>query len=101
MGETHRELETRVSDHRRCCTSGTGSSAFATHKGCDPDFSMDSVDILGQEDNDRLRLLTESAMIQTLGGRNTILVSPNDKAINRVSGTLLPSTWLPLLRRQT
>ena len=101
VGETHRELETRVSDHRRCCTSGTGSSAFATHKGCDPDFSMDSVDILGQEDNDRLRLLTESAMIQTLGGRNTILVSPNDKAINRVSGTLLPSTWLPLLRRQT
>ena len=100
VGEAHRELKTRVDEHRRCCNAGAGTSAFATHTACQPDFSMDHVEILAREGHDRLRLLTESAMIQTVGGRHTILISPNDRNINRDSGTLLPNTWLPLLRKQ-
>ena len=53
--------------------------------------------MLGREKHTRLRLLLESAKIRTLGRFQTILVSPNDEAINRQSGAMLDDLWLPLL----
>ena len=72
-------------------------SVFATHPDCNPGFAMEDVAVLGREKHNRLRLLLESAKIRTLGRYKTILVSPNDEAINRQSGVMLDDLWLPLL----
>ena len=56
------------------------------------------IEIIGRETNNRLRLLTESANIRTMAGRETIIPSKNDEVINRNSGTLLPDTRLPVLK---
>ena len=123
VGETGQELSDRIGSHERdwrkakeeltarrfleemAFPEGEGAaprrtatgSVFATHPDCYPGFSMDAVSVLGREKHNRLRLLLESAKIRTMGRYQTILVSPNDEAINRQSGVMLDDLWLPLL----
>ena len=101
IGETDRELETRVREHRESWTgavrSKAASSAFSTHRDCTPSF--DDVKILNRAAHHQMRLLLESAYIRTVGRRETVLVSPNDSNVNRNSGTLLQDRWLPVIRR--
>ena len=122
VGETGQELSDRVGSHERdwrkakeertaqlflempfsgeegaARRRAAAGSVFATHPNCYPAFSMKDVAVLGRETHHRLRLLYESAKIRTMGRFKTILVSPNDEAINRQSGVMLDDLWLPLL----
>ena len=101
VGKTDRELKNRIEEHKRSWEGTThsvaSSSAFSTHRGCTPGFA--NARILGREPNAQLRLLVESAFIRTVGGREEMLVSPNDAEINRNSGTHLYDRWLPLIRQ--
>ena len=92
VGETGRELGHRVREHRL-----SPSSAFRAHPSCNPNY--DDVQLLCREPHPRLRLLLESAMIQTLGASRTIMDSPNDAKLNRNAGTLLEDIWFSILRR--
>ena len=100
IGETDRELQTRVKEHRDSwegrVRSKAGTSAFSSHRNCTPAF--DRPEILARESNHQQRLLLESAYIRTVGRRETILISPNDANVNRNSGTRLQDRWLPIIR---
>ena len=100
IGETDRELGTRVREHQDSWTgsarSKANSSAFSTHRDCTPAF--DHVKILNRATHHQMRLLLESAYIRTVGRRETVLVSPNDANVNRNSGSLLQDRWLPIVR---
>ena len=100
IGETDRELQTRVKEHRDCWAGGArsraDSSAFSTHKDCFPAF--DQAEALNHASHQQLRLLLESAYIRTVGRRETVLVSPNDANANRNAGTRLQDRWLPIIR---
>ena len=99
VGESGQELQMRMAQHRTQFNTGSNQSAFHGHVDCKPaydpvtrkcfDPKSDSIGILAREQHNRLRLLTESALIRTIGGRETILVAPNDANVNRNSGTLL------------
>lgn len=97
VGESGRELGTRVAEHVRGWRTGAAKSAFGTHQGHQPAF--DNVCILDSEPHARMRLLAESAQIRIKGQRETIIRSPNDISLNRNSGTLLKECWLPALLR--
>ena len=100
IGETDRELATRVREHRESWTGAVRSkaktSAFSTHRNCTPAF--DSTKILNRATHHQMRLLLESAYIRTVGRREAVLVSPNDANVNRNSGALLQDRWLPIIR---
>ena len=101
IGETDRELGTRVREHRESWTgsvhSKANASAFSTHRDCTPSF--DSTKILNRATHHQMRLLLESAYIRTVGRREAVLVSPNDANVNRNSSALLQDRWLPIIRR--
>ena len=101
IGETDRELRTRVQEHRDSWTglvrSKAKTSAFSTHRGCTPFF--DNTKILNRATHHQMRLLLESAYIRTVGRREAVLISPNDANVNRNSGALLQDRWLPIIRR--
>ena len=101
IGETDRELGTRVREHREswagAVRSRANTSAFSAHRDCSPAF--DDVKILNRANHHQLRLLLESAYIRTVGRREAVLVSPNDANVNRNSGALLHDRWLPIIRR--
>ncbi|XP_043239001.1 uncharacterized protein LOC122390303 [Amphibalanus amphitrite] len=91
IGETDRELGTRVREHRESWAgsvrSRANASAFSTHRDCTPAF--DDAKILNRACHHQMRLLLESAYIRTVGRREAVLVSPNDANVNRNSGALL------------
>jgi hypothetical protein len=95
VGETGQELQSRVGQHRAAHRRQDPRSAFGlpAHVDCQPDF--DGVQILAQEPHQRLRLLKESALIRTATGE--VIRAPNDDALNRNAGVLLPDRWLPAL----
>jgi hypothetical protein len=95
VGETGRELQTRIKNHREGWEKGDLATAFGTHTACQPAF--DETEILAHESHPRLRLLAESAFIRAFGERETIIPSPNDSNINRNSGLILDQRWLPLM----
>ena len=98
IGETDRELQTRVKEHRDSW-AGRGrqdASAFNTHKNCTP--GLDRAEVLDHAAHPQLRLLLESAYIRTVGRRETVLVSPNDANVNRNAGSRLQDRWLPIIR---
>ncbi|KAF0314113.1 hypothetical protein FJT64_015405 [Amphibalanus amphitrite] len=101
IGETDRELGTRLREHRESWTgavrSRANTSAFSTHRDCSPAF--DAIKILNRASHHQMRLLLESAYIRTVGRREAVLVSPNDANVNRNSGALLHDRWLPIIRR--
>lgn len=97
IGETDRELETRVKEHIDGWRKGSKTSAFAAHKDCDPEFNQTT--ILARQPHKRLRLLYESAFIRVAGNRETIIVSPNDASINRNSGTMFDQRFLPIVQK--
>ena len=101
IGETDRELATRVREHRDSWTgsarSKANTSAFSTHRDCTPRF--EDTKILDRAPHHQMRLLLESAYIRTVGRREAVLTSPNDGNVNRNSGTLLQDRWLPIIRR--
>ena len=101
IGETDRELETRVREHRESWTgsvrSKANASAFSAHRNCTPAF--EDTRILDRASHHQMRLLLESAYIRTVGRREAVLVSPNDANVNRNSGALLQDRWLPVIRR--
>ncbi|KAF0310579.1 hypothetical protein FJT64_018445 [Amphibalanus amphitrite] len=101
IGETDRELGTRVREHRESWTgavrSRANASAFSAHRDCSPAF--DEVKVLNRASHYQMRLLLESAYIRTVGRREAVLVSPNDANVNRNSGALLQDRWLPIIRR--
>jgi len=90
VGETGRELDHRVREHRL-----SPSSAFRLHPSCNPNYN--DVQVLCREPHPRLRLLLESAMIRVLGASRTIMDSPNDQKLNRNAGTLLDDLWSSIL----
>jgi len=100
IGETDRELQTRVKEHQDSWAGGVRSrsatSAFSTHRTCTPAF--DRAEVLHHASHPQLRLLLESAYIRTVGRRETVLISPNDANVNRNSGTRLQDRWLPIIR---
>ena len=101
IGETDRELGTRVREHQESWAgtvrSKAKASAFSTHRACTPDFG--NTKILNRAAHHQMRLLLESAYIRTVGRREAVLVSPNDANVNRNSGALLQDRWLPIIRR--
>ena len=50
-----------------------------------------------EERSERIRQLKESAFIRTFGERETVILSINDRNINRNAGTDLNDRWLPAL----
>jgi hypothetical protein len=96
VGETLRELSTRIDEHRRGWTGQKATSAFATHHQCQPDF--DGTEILASEAHPRLRLLLESSYIRTIGQVETIIASPQDISANRNAGAELDDRWLPVIQ---
>lgn len=96
IGETDREISTRLREHRTGWEKRSERSAFGTHGNCQPRF--DQARVLAHQPHRRLRLLYESAFIRTIGRRDTIISSPNDESINRNSGTLFLDRWLPLVK---
>lgn len=96
IGETERELQTRIKEHQDGWRKGSGNSAFGSHQHCQPNF--DQSIILARQPHKRLRLLYESAYIRVGGRRETIIVSPNDASINRNSGTIFDQRFLPLVQ---
>jgi len=100
IGETDRELQTRVKEHRDSwegrVKSRSEASAFSDHRACTPAF--DRAEILAHATNPQIRLLLTSAFIRTVGRRETILTSLNDANVNRNSGTRLQDRWLPIIR---
>ena len=99
VGETRQELQQRIKDHIIGWVKGDASSAFGAHHNHHPHF--DEATILDSEPHPTKRLLRESSWIRTFGERETILVAPNDRNINRNSGTLMDARWLPLLQVAT
>ena len=114
VGETERELAVRAKEHESGCRTKDRKSAFGGHNACNPavdipkgqptnlinPFNPENVRIVAKEGNSRLRLLAESALIRTVAEKETIIVSPNDAALNRNAGTLMDERWLPILRRE-
>ena len=98
VGETDRELGTRVREHQDAWRRNNSStvSAFQLHKNCSPDF--DNPKILATEPRRLHRLLLESAFIQSANNSNTIITSPNDTRLNHNSSYKLPERWLHLIR---
>ncbi|KAF0290735.1 hypothetical protein FJT64_001180 [Amphibalanus amphitrite] len=76
IGETDRELGTRVREHRESWTgavrSRANASAFSAHRDCSPAF--DEVKVLNRASHYQMRLLLESAYIRTVGRREAVLV---------------------------
>ena len=100
IGETDREAGTRIHEHELSWGNPKdGKSAFKNHRDCGPNFSPSQESILAKESHQKKRLLTEAALIRTVGQRETVLASSNDKQINRNVGLLLPDRWLPALSR--
>ena len=96
VGESLRELGTRIDEHRRGWAGRKATYAFGTHHQCQPDF--EGAEILATESHSRLRLLLESSYIRTIGQRETIIVSPQDLSANRNAGTELNDRWLPIIQ---
>ena len=101
IGETDRELHSRVQEHLNSwkgkVPSKLTSSAFSKHRLCTPDFK--NVGILNHAAQHQMRLLMESAYIQSAERREIVLISPNDASVNRNSSALLNEKWLPIVRQ--
>ena len=98
IGESARELATRLSEHKSGWRLAKATSAFGSHSHCQPGPDWDNVRILSTETHHRLRLLLESAFIRYRGLRETVIQSPNDRSLNRNAGALLSDRWLACLR---
>lgn len=96
IGESERELATRIKEHKDGWMKGAQTSAFGGHKNCQPRF--EEAKILARQSHRRLRLLYESAYIRVAGRRETVIVSPNDASINRNSGTMFDQRFLPIVQ---
>ena len=96
IGETERDLGTRLKEHTDAWLKRKPNSAFGAHGNCQPDFS--NAKILAHQPHFRLRLLYESAFIRAVGQRETVIESPNDANVNRNSGLLFDQRWLPLVK---
>jgi hypothetical protein len=97
IGETEREVGTRMKDHKEAWLKRQANkSAFGEHHQCEPHFA--DYKVLASQSNHRLRLLTESAFIRAVESSSSVMVSPQDAAVNRNSGTMLNDRWIGLLK---
>ena len=97
IGETDRELATRVREHRDSWTGSARSkatSAFSTHRDCTPRF--EDTKILDRAAHHQMRLL-KSAYVRTVGRREAVLLSPNDVNVNSNSQVCLIYLYITIV----
>lgn len=95
IGETSREVKTRIHEHKSAWMGNwtSSKSAFTNHQNHQPDF--DGTSVVCTEKHRRVRLLKEAITIRHESQVHRVIISPNDEEINRNSGALIPNCWLP------
>ena len=94
IGETKRNLETRLKEHQTATRRGeTEKSAIAEHAWEEQHLPQwENIEILDHAPNDNTLLIKEALHI-TLAGKHSL--------INRDQGTTIANCWRPLLKRAT
>ena len=96
MGETGRELGTRVKEHIVSWTKRDGKSAFGekAHRTCTPAF--DEVELLARENKPGIRRLREAIHIKAHSLKGPVILTPEIEGLNRRTEKDI-KTWLPAL----
>ena len=96
VGETGRELSSRVKEHESGWEKGSEKTGFGAHRAHRPAFA--EARVLAVERDLRVRLLKEALCIRRAQEEGAAIAAPNDAHINRNPGAMIPDPWLPCLQ---
>jgi predicted GIY-YIG superfamily endonuclease len=93
VGQTERELQTRIDEHRTAWEKKKPTSAFGAERHRDHHPHFDSTSILYSEPRYHRRLLAESSFIRGLKESKEVL----EDSSNRNNGAIISDRWVPII----